>query len=125
MKMNLSLQKGVLMVEVLVAIVILSFGMLGLVGLQAAITASSINSEDRTQASMLADEIVTTMWLNKTVTLPAADITTWQTRVLASRLKATGSVSVFAGVATVTLVWKAPTKKATDYSNTYTTQVAL
>jgi type IV pilus assembly protein PilV len=126
MKMKIINQKGMLLLEVLIAIVIFSFGILGLVGLQASVIANSINAEERSQAALLADEIVSQMWIKNTTSLPTADVSAWTSRVLASKIKATGSVVVSTSrVATISLTWKAPTKKDAEYSNTYSTQVVV
>ncbi len=114
-----------MLLEVLIAIAIFSVGILGLIGLQASVIANSMNAEERTQAALFADEIISQMWLKTSATLPAADVSEWTARVLASKMKAAGTVTVTGNVATVSLVWKSPTKKAAEYSNTYSTQVVV
>ncbi|WP_394779275.1 hypothetical protein [Undibacterium sp.] len=126
MKSKLSKQSGMFLMEAMIAILIFSFGILGLVGLQAAIIANSVNAEDRTQAALLADQLIATMWLKGTSSLPSTDVAAWTTLALNSKIKATGTVSVDAtSLATITLIWKAPTKKSTDASNQYITQVMV
>ena len=58
------------MIEVLVAIVLISFGILGLVSLQARAAQYSVSAEDSQRAALLAGEIATTMWGANTVSLP-------------------------------------------------------
>ncbi len=58
--------RGFSLIEVLVAIVIFSVGMLGVVGLQARAIQLSVDSEDRNRAAQLADDIVATMWTQGT-----------------------------------------------------------
>ncbi|HSH71739.1 MAG TPA: prepilin-type N-terminal cleavage/methylation domain-containing protein [Methylophilaceae bacterium] len=127
-------QQGVLLIEVLFSILIFSFGILGLVGLQAVASQNSTNAEDRTIASTLANDIVSQMWLRKTQDTSGtasaaafgADIVAWQTRVAGSGLSnATGTVTTAAGITTVTVTWRAPSKKAADSNNRYETQLAL
>jgi len=122
-------QTGVLLVEVMIAILIFSFGLLGLVGLQAVANQNSTNAEERGRASMLANDIVSQMWVRQTVSLPAADITTWKAQVAdftkIGLPNATGDVAVSGNLATITVTWKSPSKKSTDNSNRYVTNVAM
>ena len=74
-------QRGVAMIEVLISILLFSLGILGLIGLQARAVSFSVDAEDRNRAALLANEIVTQMWLQKTVSL-SEDITKpWEDRV--------------------------------------------
>jgi len=54
--------RGFMLLEVLIALLIFSLGVLGLVGLQANATKESGQSQYRAQAVMLADELVGMMW---------------------------------------------------------------
>lgn len=125
---NLKSQSGVLLIEVMIAMLIFSFGLLGLAGLQAVSSQNSANAEERTRASMLANDIVSVMWVKKTLN-PTAEITTWQADVADSTKSglnnATGGVSIAANVATITVTWKSPSKKSTENSNQYVTSVAM
>lgn len=120
--------RGVSLVEVLMAIVLLSVGVLGLVGLQARATQYSIDAEDNNRAAMLANELASTMWLAHTTSLPAATITAWNTRVADAATNGlpngAGSVSVAAGVATITISWHAPSAPS-GTSHQYQTQVLM
>jgi type IV pilus assembly protein PilV len=121
-------QSGVLLIEALIAVLIFSFGLLGLVGLQAVSTQNATNAEERMRATMLANDIVSVMWVKKTLN-PIAEVDTWKA-LIADGTKsglnsATGDVSIVGGVATVTITWKSPSKKATENSNQYVTSVAM
>jgi type IV pilus assembly protein PilV len=121
-------QSGVLLIEALIAVLIFSFGLLGLVGLQAVSTQNATNAEERMRATMLANDIVSVMWVKKTLN-PTAEVDTWKA-LIADGTKsglngATGDVSIAGGVATVTITWKSPSKKATENSNQYVTSVAM
>lgn len=59
-----SRQAGISLVEVLIAILILSFGVLGLVGLQAVSTKQSTDARYRSEATLLADKLVGKMWVS-------------------------------------------------------------
>ena len=121
-------QRGVSMIEVLVVIVLFSFGLIGMVGLQAKAVQASVSAEDSTRAALLANEIASAMWAANTVTLPTGDITAWNTRVANATSRGlpngAGTVTVTAGVATITVTWRAPHEPAGTVHN-YTTQVQL
>lgn len=124
------LQSGVMLIEVMVSILIFSIGILGLVGLQTVATQNATNAEDRTIAATLANDMVAQMWIKKTANPSSSsisgDITTWKTKVTGSSLpNATGAVTRTNGITSVTVTWKAPSKKSTDNANQYVTQVAI
>lgn len=56
-------QSGVMLLEVLIALLIFSLGVLGLVGLQANAVKQSGQSKYRTDATLLANELIGQMWL--------------------------------------------------------------
>ncbi|MBA3624369.1 MAG: fimbrial assembly protein [Methylibium sp.] len=122
-------QAGMMLIEVLVSILIFSFGILGTVALHARAIQYSGTAEDRGRASLLANEIVSAMWTSGTATLPAAAITAWNTRVgdaTATGLPGgAGTVAVDAdGVATITVTWQ-PTFAAAGATNRLVTQVVV
>jgi type IV pilus assembly protein PilV len=125
--------RGFSLVEVLVAIVIFSIGMLGVVGLQARAVQLSVDSEDRNRAAQLADEIVATMWTQGTVTLPTATVTAWQEKVAGSGTVAAALPSAAAsvsapdanGVVTVQITWRPTGRKSGETDSIYTTKVAM
>ncbi len=53
---------GFLLLEVLVALLIFAFGVLGVVGLQAAMTKAQTSSKFRGEAAYLAQELIGNMW---------------------------------------------------------------
>lgn len=57
-------QHGFLLLEVLVALLIFAFGVLGIVGLQASMTQAQTGSKLRGDAAYLAQELIGTMWAN-------------------------------------------------------------
>lgn len=123
-------QSGMLMVELLVAILIFSIGLLGLIAMQTATVQTASSVENRTTAANLANELVTQMWLRKTAD-PAAsglssDITAWKDKVSASRLpNAVGSVTRDGQVTSVTIQYKLPSKTAAENASQYVTQVVI
>ena len=74
-------QRGVALVEALISVLIFSFGVLGLIGLQANAINFSVDAEDRSRAALLANEIASSMWLAGNVTVTAPQLTTWQATV--------------------------------------------
>jgi type IV pilus assembly protein PilV len=120
------------LIEVLVAILIFSFGLLGFVGLQARAIQFSVSAEDSNRAALLANEIASTMELAQTVNLPPTTVSAWQARVSdptgAGLANGTGTVTaVTANTATVTITWQATSAAsgAANSVNRYTTQVVL
>ncbi|MET3379025.1 type IV pilus modification protein PilV [Variovorax paradoxus] len=125
-------QHGVAMIEVLVAVLILSFGVLGLIGLQARAINVANDAEDRNQAALLADEIIAAMWINRSTTVAAADVTAWDTTVGSRLPNGDGTVTAVPGDATlsgsaadVAITWKQPSRKTTDEGGTLSTRAYL
>jgi len=54
------------MIETMIAIVIFSFAVLGLVGVQAAMIGRSIDAKFRADAAYLANQIIGQMWVDRT-----------------------------------------------------------
>ncbi len=125
---RLGQQAGVSLIEVLIVIVLFSFGLLGMVGLQARAVQVSVSAEDSNRAALLANEMASAMWMTGNVTLPAADVTAWRARVAATTgtglPNGDGSVVVTGTVARITVTWRAPSEPATA-SHRYVTEVVL
>lgn len=123
-------QSGFTLLEVLVAILICSLGLLGILGLQARALQFSVSAEDSNRAALLANELASAMLTSKTTTLPAATLTTWQARVgdpAVGPVNGAGNVVVSDGVATITITWRA-TNSASGVANSqnrYITQVVI
>lgn len=128
-------QRGVTLIEVLVAILIFSFGLLGFVGLQARAIQLSIGAEDSNRAALLANDLASTMvMMGKTdVTYPAlaAEIVKWKARAASSSTFGLPNVSASASsagsVATITIRWRANgvASTAPNAQNQYVTQVII
>ena len=67
-------QRGIALMECLMALLIFSVGLLGLLGLEARVMNISVDSENRGRAAMLASEVASQMWLNNTVLSTAPTI---------------------------------------------------
>jgi type IV pilus assembly protein PilV len=116
-------QKGVTMIEVLVAVIVLSIGLLGLAGLQSAGLTHNQSASFRSTATMMTYSILDSMRANRmeamngsyNITLGASatsgssvaeqDLDDWLSE-LALRLPAgTGAIHVDNNVVTVTIQW--------------------
>lgn len=120
-------QRGFTLLETLVALLIFSVGLLGVVALQARTIQLSVDGEDRNRAALLADEVVATMWARGTTSLSTAETTAWSTRVQGALPGATATVSApdADGVVTVSITWRPPSRAAVDADSNYTTKVAM
>jgi type IV pilus assembly protein PilV len=58
-------QRGVTMIEVLITIVLLAFGLLGLAGLQTRMSAANTEAYQRAQALLLLDDMVDRLYANR------------------------------------------------------------
>jgi type IV pilus assembly protein PilV len=116
--------RGFSLVEVLVSIVVLSIALLGTAGLTAASLKNTNTAYYRSQATVLADDILDRMRANVAVarggtynitgdppTFTASsgmvffDVTEWSATVASTLPGGVGNVSVAAGVATVLITW--------------------
>lgn len=117
-------QAGVSMIEVLVAVMILSIGLLGLAGLQSAGLTHNQSANARSHASMLAYGLLDSMRANKMVaeqgaydiglgaassessTMTSQDVNNWLSELATSLPAGTGSVVTDAnGRVTITIQW--------------------
>jgi type IV pilus assembly protein PilV len=133
MKNSRSGQRGFTLIEILVALLIFSFGLLGFVGLQARAIQFSVGAEDANRASLLANEMAATMVLKNTVdtTTLATEITAWQARASSPGAGLPNGVAsaaqTSASAASLTITWRAPSAAsgAANSTNQYVTQVYL
>lgn len=116
------------MIEVLVTVVLVSFGLLGLMGLQVRAVQTSVGAEDSNRAVLLANELGTMMWGQNTVNLPPATVTAWNARVgnmsTGGLPDGTGEVLVTGDVARITVSWRPPHEPSTR-SYRYVTEVQI
>lgn len=123
-------QSGFMLVEVLVAIVLFSIGLMGLIAMQTAATQNATIAEYRTIAAGLSNELVTQMWIKNTAdpssSALSSEITTWKTKVAASGLpNAIGDVQQTGNITSVTVRYKLPSQKSTENSHQFSTQVVI
>lgn len=120
-------QAGAMLIEALVVILIFSFGLLAVVGLQAKATQVAVSAEDSNRAALLANELASQMWAERTVNLSADQISAWQDRVASPTEgglpNGEGEVTVDGDVARISITWKAPSATADSQANAYSTDV--
>lgn len=124
-------QRGMMLIEVLVSILIFSIGVLALVGLQARMTAAQSDAKYRADASYLANEVVGTMWgdlshvanYNGTACTSNTRCSDWQSKVSSTLPNGNGSIVVDATsqMVTVTVTWQ----HGSDDPHSYTTRTRL
>lgn len=136
-----ALQKGSMLLEAFIAILIFSMGILAIVGMQASAVKSSTDAKYRSEASLLVNELIGQMWVgNRTqANLQAAfqggsgtdgaSYTAWYSTVQATLPGAAANpptVNIVPGtdpatsVVTVAVRWKAPNEPAADPAHQFT-----
>jgi len=124
-------QRGMTLIEVLVAILIFSFGLVGLVALQARALQYSTSAEDTNRAALLASEAAALMTLNDTLSLSTSAYQAWQARVATPASgglpNGAGTISTASGTATLSITWRAPNAAsgAANADNKYVTHFKL
>ena len=117
-----SQQKGVMLLEALVGILIFSIGILAMLGMQAVGIRNTMDSKYRSEAAYLANEIVGQMWVDRSNIASYDDAgagnarrTAWNTRVAslmpqdpASPSTTAPMITISGRQATVTVRWKPP-----------------
>jgi type IV pilus assembly protein PilV len=114
-------QSGMILIEALLAVLIFSLGILALVGLQATSVKQSADAKYRSEAALLANEIIGQMWVSDrtTATLQTnfnspggAAYANWLARVggiLPGAAANPPNIAIGAdGIASVTVYWVAP-----------------
>lgn len=107
-------QHGVMLLEILVSILIFSFGVLALVGLQGNMTRAQTEAELRAEASFLASEVIGLMWTstsnlssyNASNCNSTDNCRTWASKVAEELPGGQGTVSVNGNTVTITITWR-------------------
>ena len=121
---------GMSLIEIMVAVLLISFSLLGLMSLQARALQFSVDSEDSTRAALLASELASDMWAAGSVAVAAADLAAWQARVadptVAGLPNGAGTVTVNAAgdTANINVQWRPP-RSALLATNRYQTDVVI
>ena len=109
-------QRGSMLLESMVAILLFSFGVLGMVGLQAASIKNIAEARHRTDAAFLANELIGQMWAERSlITTNYKAPVDWANRVASNLPGGSGSVEVRTDPdvtpllrTTVTVQWTVP-----------------
>ena len=120
---SLKNQSGMLLLEGLIAILIFTIGVLGVVGLQATVVKQVTDAKFRTDAGMLTNQLIGTMWVSdRTPSTLQANFNSPDGTAYAAWLARVGATLPIAaapaptvvisnqGVATVTIYWLAPSE---------------
>ncbi len=129
---NRSDASGMSLLEVLVGVLLISFGLLGLLSLLSRTTQFSTGAEDSQRAALLAAEMVA--FITTTNTATAADlvidedaVTAWKTSVASPQQglpNGVGTITAAGRTARITVQWRAPSAAAGTFNN-YITDVVL
>jgi len=98
-------QGGSILLEVLIAILVFSFGILGIVGLQAVSIKMTNDAKDRVDASLVANQIAATLWV-----VDPADLPSWdgKTDAVPGLPDGVYAVAVDGSQVAITVNWKQP-----------------
>ncbi len=101
-----SAQKGVVLLEALIALLIFSMGILALVGLQVAMVKNTSDNKYRADASFIAQERIGRMWADPSNLANYAGTTNLDSSVLPNATRVV--VVQPRGLVTVTVTWQLP-----------------
>jgi type IV pilus assembly protein PilV len=119
--------RGFMLLEALVALLIFAFGVLGVVGLQAAMTKAQTQSKFRADAAQLAQQVVGMMWadlpnLNSYTTASCtgyAPCSSWVTHVASALPNGAATIAfAAANTPTITITWTPPNEQQHNYTTT-------
>lgn len=125
-------QSGVMLIEVMIAILIFALGVLGIVSLQAASVSQISDAKYRSDASFLANQLFATMWVgDRTVATLQNNFNTSKPGYVTWKNKVTGALPGVAskapevkvdnaGIVTVDIYWLPPGAPGGTDHNKYT-----
>jgi len=111
-------QRGVMLLEALVAILIFSMGIIAVMGMQAASIAQVTQAKFRTDASYLANQIIGRMWVDQPNLASYASVgsggrAAWDATVATTLPQGAGQIAIAAQQVTVTITWRLPEETVT------------
>jgi len=125
--------RGMSLIEVLVGILLISFGLLGLISLMSRNIQFSVGAEDSLRAALLADELVSSIVMTNSnvvgdITLNAATLAAWQADVANAAGRGLpngqGSATPSGRSVQITVQWRPP-QAASGAMNSYATTIVL
>jgi type IV pilus assembly protein PilV len=121
-------QAGATLLEVLIALLLFAFGILGLLGMQAVASQLTGEAKYRAEAAMYADQLIGQMWADNAANLAndyaSANVqpkfVVWRDQIQAASTGLPGTTGANAptvtvdadNVVTITIFWQAPTEAA-------------
>lgn len=127
-------QSGSMLLEGLIAVLIFSLGILAIVGLQATAVKASTDARYRSEAALLANQLLGTMWVSDRTTAAlqtnfntgGVGYVAWRDNDVLGALPGAAAnpptvVVDAAGTATITLFWLAPSEPAAATPHRYVT----
>ena len=104
---NYSSQQGVVILEALIAILIFSFAVLGIVGLQASMVKNTSEAKHRSEAAHIAQQKIGEMWSHPTANEMLVDIGTTPIAILPNGSR-TVALTTPPSQYTITVTWQEP-----------------
>jgi type IV pilus assembly protein PilV len=106
-------QRGVMLLEALVAILIFTIGIIAVMGMQVASINEVTQAKFRTDAAYLANQIIGRMWIDQPNLANYASVgfagrTAWNNTVAATLPQGVGVINVNGRQVTVTINWRMP-----------------
>lgn len=112
-------QRGVILIEALIAILLFSLGLLALIGLQASLTKNVTQARTRTEASLLANQLIGQLWTDQgklgsyainagQCAVTYAPCGNWRSTVLQTLPSGSAQVAVNGSQVDITLDWQLP-----------------
>lgn len=136
-------QAGIMLLEGLIAILVFSLGILALVGMQGVAVKQVTDAKYRSDASLLASQLIGTMWVSNrtpaalkasfdTATGTSTELTNWKAAVAATlpgitadanqpTINVTSLGGATDGTVTMTIFWRAPGDDASSPIHKYVT----
>ncbi len=122
-------QSGVALLEALAAVLVFSFGVLGVVGLQASMTRAQTSSKFRADASYLASELIGIVWsdLANAGSYTSAGCAAyarckdWSAKVAKALPGGAATLTSNSGILTITITWS----QRGEGTHTYTTSTQV
>ena len=141
---SLHRQGGVMLLEALIAILIFSIGILGIVGLQATAVQQSTDARYRSEAAQLAEQLIGTMWVgnrsptnlqtlyNTCTSTSCTGYQDWSTQVAAQLPGVSDAAGTLPsvnvdpdGIVTISIFWRAPTEPTTSDAHRFDIQTQI
>lgn len=111
-------ERGSVLLEGLIAILIFSFGVLGLIGLQAASIKNTSQAKERIDASMMANARIASMWVDRAAWSSYTETNTDVSTVANGLPNGKRTTVVNGDTVTVTITWRMPGESS---DNTFVT----